>query len=69
VKRAIASLGNSSPEQDGECFIIHKQSGVEDLITELMPLGCVLETLEIDYIISHRIQKIWRILVFMMNKN
>jgi hypothetical protein len=64
VKRVIPSLGNSSAEQDEECFIIKKQSGVEDLITELMSLGCVLET-----IISHRIQKIWRILVFMINKN
>jgi len=49
VKRVIASLGNSSAEQDGECFIINKQSGVEDLITELMSPGCVLETLEIDF--------------------
>jgi hypothetical protein len=46
----IASLGNSSAEQDGECFIIiNKQNGVEDLIIELMSLGYVLETLEIDF--------------------
>jgi hypothetical protein len=45
----IASLGNSSAEQDRECFIINNQSGVDDLITELMSLGCVLETLEIDF--------------------
>ncbi len=49
MKRVIASLGNSSAEQDEECFIINKQSGVEDLITELMSLGCVLETLENDF--------------------
>ncbi len=49
MKRVIGSLGNSSAEQDGECFIIDKESGVDDLITELMSLGCVLETLEIDF--------------------